>query len=166
MFHIKYLVEKAAYMESETIFFLLRKHFGVLVIKDPTTLREGEFQLVTIICSLVRTNDRRDFGHLKMADAHQLIVDLLLLCLELHFIWERLPFAASTDTEMSAERLQTMFRRLYHAEDETFHIIFLLLCDFDVNNVAWYGELYEQYSSVNSCESLAFGSDCFDHDVL
>ena len=74
--------------------------------------------------------------------------------------------AASAYAEMLAEWLQTVLRRLHHAEYEAFHVIFLLLCDLYVDYVARNGELYEQHSAVDLRKRLAFGSDSFDHDVL
>ena len=32
------LVKEAAYVETETIFFLFGKHFGILIVEDPATL--------------------------------------------------------------------------------------------------------------------------------
>ena len=101
-----------------------------------------------------------------MTYAHQLVINLLLFCLQLHFVWQRLPLAASAYAEMLAERLQTVLRRLYHSEDEALHIVFLLLCDLYVHNVSWNGELHEEHSAVDLRECLAFGSYRFDHDVL
>ena len=108
MSDVEDLIEESSHMEAESVFFLLCKDFGILVVKDPATLRESEFQLVTVICGLVRRHDRRDFRYVEMADAHKLVVNLLLLSLKLNLIWKRLPLAASTDAEMLAERFQTM----------------------------------------------------------
>ena len=101
-----------------------------------------------------------------MADTHQLVVNLLLFSLQLHLIWQRLPFAASAYAKMLAERLQTMLRWFYHAKNEAFHVIFLLLCDLYVHDVAGNCKLYEQHSAVDLRKCLAFGSHSFDHDVL
>ena len=101
-----------------------------------------------------------------MADADELVIYLLLLCLKLHFVWKRLPLASSADAEMLAERLKTVLGRLYHTEDETFHIVFLLLCNLYVNDVSRNGKLYEQYGSVYSCQSLALCGHGLDHNIL
>ena len=108
MVDVKHFVKESADMESKTVFLLIGKNFSILVVKDPSALRECELQFVTIICSIIRRNDRGDFRYIKMADAHQLVVDLLLLRLQLHFVWKRLPFASSAYAEMFAERLQTV----------------------------------------------------------
>ena len=163
---VKYLIEEAAYMEAETILFLLRKNLCIFVIKDPTALREGELQLVTIICSVIRRNDRGDLRYIEMSYAHELVVYLLLLCLKLHLVWKRLPFASAAYAEVLAERFQTMLRRLYHTEDESFHIVFLLLCDLYVNNVSRYCKLHEKHSTIDSCQSLAFCCNRLDHNIF
>ena len=87
-----------------------------------------------------------------MAYADELVVDLLLLCLELHFVWKRLPFASSTYTEMLAEGLETVLRGFYHTKDEALHIVLLLFGHLDVYHVTRNRELYEQYCSVNPCK--------------
>ena len=101
-----------------------------------------------------------------MADAHQLVIDLLLLRLQLHFVWKRLPFTSSTYAEMFAERLQTVLRRLYHTEDETFHIVLLLFCHLHIYDVSRHSELYEKYCSVYPCQCLSFCCHRLDGDIL
>ena len=101
-----------------------------------------------------------------MSDTYQLVVNLLLLGLKLHLVWKRLPFASSADAEMFAEWLQTMFGRLYHTQDETFHIVLLLFCDLYVNNITWYSELDEKYRAIYSCQCLAFCCDRFYHNIF
>ena len=49
-----------------------------------------------------------------MAYAYELVIDLLLLGLELHFVWQMLPFASSAYSEMFAERLLSLRGRLYY----------------------------------------------------
>ena len=94
-----------------------------------------------------------------MTYSHELVINLLLLCLKLHFIRKRLPFASSADTEMTAERFESMFRRLNHSEDEAFHVILFLFSDFDVYNVSRDSKLHEKHGAVNSGNCFAFGSN-------
>ena len=101
-----------------------------------------------------------------MADAHELVVDLLLLGLKLHLVWKRLPFASAAHTEVLAERLQTMLGRFYHTKNETFHIVLLLFGHLDVNYVSRYRELNEQYRTVDPCQCLSFCRHGFNGDVL
>ena len=109
MLDVENLVEETAYMEAEAIFLLVSQHVCILVVEDPAALRESELELVAVVCGLVRRDDRRYFRNVKMTDADELIINLLLLGLKLHFVWKRLPFATSTNSEMLAERLKTMF---------------------------------------------------------
>ena len=53
MLDVEDLVEEAADMESKTIFFLFRQCFCILVFEDPATLREGELELVAVVCGFV-----------------------------------------------------------------------------------------------------------------
>ena len=46
---IQYFVEKLAYMEAQTHFFLLGKGLRILVFEDPSATGSTEFQLVTIV---------------------------------------------------------------------------------------------------------------------
>ena len=108
MIDVKNLVEEASDVETETIFLLFRKSLGIFVLEDPTALRECEFKLVAVVCSLFRAENRGDLRHIEVTDAYELVIYLLLLCLELHLVWERLSFTSAANTEMLAEWLQTV----------------------------------------------------------
>ena len=106
-----------------------------------------------------------------MTDADQLVVYLLLFRLELHFVWERLPFAAAAYSEMFAERLKPMLGRFYHRLDKALHIVFLFLRNFHIHNVSRDCKFHEYYSAVDMGERTAFcrhGLDCdiFQYDFL
>ena len=105
---VKDLIEEASHMEAKAIFLQLGKRFSIFVLEDPAALREGELQLVAVVSGLIRSDDRGDFRYFKVTYAHELVIDLLLLCLKLHFIRQRLPFTSAADAEMLAERLQTV----------------------------------------------------------
>ena len=108
MLDIKNFIEEAAYMESKTILFLLGEYVGILVVKDPSALRECVFKLVPVVSGFVRRNDRGDFRNFKMTDAYELVIHLLLLCLKLHLVRKRLPFTSAANTEVLAEWFKTM----------------------------------------------------------
>ena len=101
-----------------------------------------------------------------MAEPDQLVPDLLSLGLELHGIGERLPSAPSAESEMRAERLETVGGRLHHPYRKTFHIVFLLLEDAYVDEISGNRELDEQYLSVHMGQRLAFRRYGLDADVL
>ena len=136
------------------------------MVEDPSALGECEFKLVPVILCLVGRNDRGYLGNIQMAYAYKLVIYLLLLGLKLHLIRKRLPFASSAYSEMLAERLQTMFGRLYHTENESFHIVLLLFSDLYVDYISRHCKLYEQHSTVNPCKCLAFRCHRFDGDIL
>ncbi len=108
MVNVEHLVKEAAHMEAEPASLLFAESLRVFVFVNPSALRKGEFELVAVICSLVRRHDRGYFRYLEMPYAHELVIYLLLLGLKLHFIRKWLPFASSAYSEMAAERLQTM----------------------------------------------------------
>ena len=87
-----------------------------------------------------------------MTDADQLVVYLLLFRLELHFVGERLPFAAAAYSEMFAERLKPMLGRFYHRLDKALHIVFLFLRNFYIHNVSRDCKFHEYYSAVDMGE--------------
>ena len=101
-----------------------------------------------------------------MADPYQLIFYLLALGFQLHLIGKRLPPATTADAEMLAERLQTVFRRLYNALDKAFHVVFLFLVNLDVDDVSGNGEIDENHHTVHVCKGFSFGRDGFDGDIF
>ena len=101
-----------------------------------------------------------------MADPDQLVVHLLPLGLELDPVGERLPAASSTGAEMLAECLYAVRRRLDDPRDEALHVVFLLLENPDVHDVARNGEIDENDHPVHACECFSFGRHRFDGDVL
>ena len=101
-----------------------------------------------------------------MANPHQLVFYLLAFGLQLHFVGQRLPAAASTDAEMLAEGLQAVGGGLHNAFDEAFHIVFLFLVYLDVHDVSGNGEVYEHNHAVYVRERFALGCNGFNLNVL
>jgi hypothetical protein len=81
-------------------------------------------------------------------------------------IGKRLPFATPAGAEMTAKRLQTIFRRGYHFAYESFIVVVIFPGKPDVHDVARNGERYEYDSSVPMSQSFAFSGASFDSDVL
>ena len=101
-----------------------------------------------------------------MTDPHQLIIDLLLFCLKLHLIGERLPFTAAAYSEMLAEWLQTMFGRLFDFCHEAFHKTGTFLRDAYIDYVSGNCKRYEYHNAVRAVgDCLSFGCDVFNGDV-
>ena len=168
---VKDFVEETPDMETEPASFPGGKGLRVFGRINPSSAGECEFQFVAVVYSLFRRYYGLDFRHIEMSDADQLVVYLLLLRLKLHAVGKRLPFASSACAEMAAERLEPVGRRLHHAHDEAFHVIFFLFGHFHVHNVSGNGELDEKNRAVYPCKGLAFGcnglySHILEYDVL
>ena len=101
-----------------------------------------------------------------MPDPYELVVNLLLFGLQLHLVGQWLPLATSADSEMAAERFQTVFRRGHHPCDESLHIILLFLRNLHIHNVSRHCELHEQNRAVNPCNSLALSRNRLNPDIL
>ena len=101
-----------------------------------------------------------------MPDAHQLVLDLLTLGLELHRIGERLPAASPTDSEMRTEGFQAVRGRGDESFDPTFHVILLLFENPDVHHVARNGKIHEHHHAVHMGEGFSFGRYGFNAYVL
>ena len=135
-------------------------------MKYPTLAGSAEFQFVTIKLRALGGECRADFRDLQMPDADQLVIHLLPLGFELHFVRQGLPAAAAADAKMLAERLDAVRGRLDHPGDESLHIVFLLPEHLDVHDVAGNGEIDEDDHPVHMGQRLAFGGDGLDGDVL
>ena len=115
-------------------------------------------------------------GQLQMADACQLVVDLLLLEPQLFLVRQLLPLAASTDAEVLAARLSADGAQLAIPDHFCFGVAVFLATDLQVDDVAWHcprykhDELALRLSVVgrrgDSNERLAFGSHIGDGYVL
>ena len=160
------LVEELAHVEAQAHPVVLGNRIGILAVKHPALAGRAEFQLVTVKLRALGGECRTDFRHLQVADADQLVVHLLPFGFELHLVGQGLPPAAAADAEMLAERLEPVRRRLDHSGDESLHIVFLLPEHLDVHDVAGDGEIDEDDHSVHVGQSLTFGGDGFDGDVL
>ena len=102
-----------------------------------------------------------------MTYTHQLVVNLLLFRFQLQLVGERLPFTASTHSEMLAKRLQTMLRGLFYSSDEAFHIALALFRHPDVHHVAGNGEGHEYHEALRTVgNSLALGRHGLDNYVF
>ena len=114
MLDIQDFVEESSYMETESAAFLGTEFLGILIAVNPSFGRECEFQLVAVVSRVVRRDYRRNLRYAEMSYPYELVIYLLLFGLELHFVGEMLPFAASAYSEMLAERLRSLLGRLYH----------------------------------------------------
>ena len=164
--YVQDLVEEFAYVEAETDSFFRRKRLGILAVEEPAFRGEGKFELVAVESGPVGGDDGGDGRYLEMAYAHQLVIDLLLFCLKLHFVGKRLPAASSAYSEMPAERFQPVFGRFHDPQDAAFHIVFLLLVYPYVDYVPGYGEFHEDHGAFIVRDGLSFGRHVLYQHVL
>ena len=107
-------------------------------------------------------NQRRE----EVPEPDELVPDLLLLGLELHFVGERLPFAAAAEPEMLAERLEAVLGGFLEADDEALHVVGLFLGDAYVYDIARDSRTDENHCTLVMGEGVAFCRDGFYGDVL
>ncbi|CDC63449.1 unknown [Bacteroides sp. CAG:770] len=84
-----------------------------------------------------------------MTDSYELVPYLLLFCLQLHFVGERLPFASSANSKMLTERFKSLCRWFDHIQDIAFHIVLFLLRNSDIDNVPGHSEFNEDHSPIH-----------------
>ncbi len=101
-----------------------------------------------------------------MAQAHQLIPDLLAFRLQLHGIGEWLPATAATEAEMLAEGLEPVRGRGNCTDGIALHVILLLFEDLYVHHVSRNGEFHKEHHPVDVGDGLSFGRHPFDEDIL
>ena len=161
------LVEELADMEAQTDPFRLRKRLRInAFLEEPALGRCAEFQLVAVILRFEGGEGGADLRHGQMADADELVLDLLALGLQLPLIRQRLPAATAADAEMLAKGRQTLGGWLHDPLDAAFHVILFLLEDADVDDIAGHGEIDENDDAFVMGQGFAFGGDGLDRDAF
>ena len=164
-------------MEAQPLPVFGRNVSFILVREYPAAVGSGKFQLVAVVAYLFRTDYRLNLRHIKMPNSHQLVIDLLPFCLKLKMIGKQLPFAASTQTEMTAERFLPVRGGLYNPDDTPFGIILLFLCNQNVHDISRHGVFNENDSATRAAftiivtdmdvgNCLAFCGNRFDADSV
>ena len=164
--NVQDLVEELSDMEPQSHPLVLRNGVRILAMEQPAAAGCAEFQFVTIILRTRGGEGWTDLRHFQMADPDQLVIHLLPLRFELHFVGQGLPAAAAAHAEMLAERLEPVRGRLHHPGDEALHVVLLFLVDLNVHDVAGHGEIDKHHHPVHMGEGFALGRDGFDGDVL
>ena len=160
--YVEHAVEVSAHVKTEANSLIFRQLLNIYGVFEPTSAAEGEFQFVTVIPVLVRTYHRLDFRYFQMTYPDQLVVNLLALGLKLHFVGQMLPAAAAANSEVTAERLEPLRRRLNEFSYVAFHIVFLFLGYADIHNVTRNCVLYKYHHTVYMGKGLALGGHGFD----
>lgn len=91
-----------------------------------------------------------------MANAAQLLHHLVLLRLQLLLVWQLLPFASATQTEMLALRLYTDVTVLMESYDLRLGIRMFLTLNLQINNIPRNTKWHENYHVVPTDNTLAF----------
>ena len=154
-------------MEAQSELLFGRQAFRILLRHDPAFVGGREFQLVAVEFSLVGGQYGADGRQLEMSYPRKLVEDLLLLGLQLDAVGEQLPPAASAESEMFAERLETVRRGADDAHHAGLEIILLLLYHADVDHVAGYRIFYEyDLAFLGMGDALALCSNGLHGQVL
>ena len=101
---VENLVESTRDMEPDRIHHIILHILLHFFIREPTLIGETKLQLVAIAINLLTSKDGLELRQFNLANARQVVKDLLLLGLELLLILKALPLATSTDTIMTASR--------------------------------------------------------------
>ena len=101
-----------------------------------------------------------------MPDAGELVHDLLLLESGLHRIGQGLPGAASTFTEVPAERNQTVRGRGYEVDDIPLRIAAAHFVDLHIHDIAGDTPFHKKDLAVHMCQAVAFRSGRFDCNLF
>ena len=146
------LVEGACDVEADAVHVVVDRAFRHFLACEPSLVTASELEFVAIFECLHTAHDGAELRKLHLADACELVVYLLLLCLELLLVGQVLPFAASAHSEMLALRLCAQFALLYKSYNLCLAVVVLLLAHLQVYHVARHGEWHEHYHVVYSGE--------------
>ena len=166
VFEVQHLIEHSADVEAQTATVGRRHRFGVFAAKYPPPRREGEFELIAVEILLFAAENGRHCRQFQVADAFQLVHDLLLLGIELHLIGENLPFAAAAFAVVLANRLQPVGRRSHQSLYISLHKALARLAHLHVHHVARHRKRHEQHLAVDVGKTVALRRYGFDKDVF
>ena len=128
-----------------------------LLTREPALVAEGEFQLVAVMGGHRRAQNRVDGGDGHLGNALHRVHHLLLLALQLVFVWQMLPLAAATQPEVLTHRFHTQLAGLHQTLDMPLGIAVLLAVDFQVNHVARSAIRDKHHQVVPAAQALALG---------
>ena len=97
---------------------------------------------------MLRRKGRANLRDVQMTYAPELIHNLGAFSLQLHTVGEVLPSTASANSEMLAEWLHPVLRRLYKSLDAAFHIALLPAQNPYIRYIARHGILHKHHPSV------------------
>ena len=136
---------------------LARGEGANLLAGQPPFIRTAKVELIPVLLCLCAAKDGTKFGELDLTNACQLVEDLLLLELQLLFIWQVLPLATATDAKVLAERFHAYITIFYKAHHLALGKGVLLATDLHVAHITGHAEGYEHHQVVPVEQALAFG---------
>ena len=95
-------------METDRIHAIELSSGFHLFFSQPFLVGERKFELIAIESRVFRPFDRKNFFHLDLADARQVVYYLFVFITNLLLVGKMLPFTAATHAEMFAERHCTL----------------------------------------------------------
>ena len=103
---------------------------------------------------------RHHLWQVDLANAHEIVVYLLLFGFELFLILEALPLAATAHAIVAAHRFCTQRRIFMEAHSHSLHIRTFLFLHLKVNHIAWHDIWNKYHLVVNTSQRLAFSRAC------
>ena len=158
----QYLVEGTRDVETDgrLVFQTLRlvvRQRGNFLVGQIALVGASKVQLVAVFLSLDTSQDGAKFGQLYLADACQLVKDLLLLHAQLFVVGNLLPLATAAHAEVLAERLGAHLAVFMKTDDFCFHERVLLTANLQVDDIARHSPRYKHHHLVNACHRFSFG---------
>ena len=151
LFHWQYFVEGTGDMESYGIHLREIHTRGYLLLCKPPFVGTSKFQLVAVGRGLHRTQDGVEFRQFHLADAFQLVVNLLLLHFQLFAVGHILPFATTTYSKVSAHRFHPHVTVFDKPHNLCLAVAVLLPFHLQIDHVARHTERYEYHHVVDPC---------------
>ena len=159
LLYVEHLVEHAGDVEAQGVHAFERIARGNLLLGQPLLVGEGKLQLVAVEGSLLAAQDRQPLLTLHLADASQVVIDLLLLIIDLICIVQMLPLAATTHAKMRTERLRSLRGITMEANHLALSVTMLLTCQLNIHHIAGSHKRHENDHLVHPCDSLALSGN-------
>ena len=129
-----------------------------MLLREIALVGTAVVEFVAVCLGMHGAEDGTKFRQVDLPDARQLVIDLLLLELQLLWIGEVLPLAATTDAEVLTERNRayiTIFNKAHHL---ALGKGVLLAADLDVAHITRHAERHEHHEVVPVEQALSLGS--------
>ena len=159
---VEHFVEHARDVESDAVELFRAMLFLHIFHGEPFAIAEGVLEFVAVEICFFGTEDRCNFRQLDVTEACEVVNHLFLFVADLFVVREDLPFATTASAVVFAYGFAAFFAVRVELDDATFHVVFLLFEDLEVDYIAGYGLLSEDDHIVDFSNSFAFGSDVGD----